>query len=51
MTAKNTVCIWYDSAAEEAAHFYAATFPDSNVTAVHLAPSDFPGGKEGISVR
>ncbi|MBK6586788.1 MAG: VOC family protein [Acidobacteria bacterium] len=45
--AKNTICLWYDKDAEEAANFYAATFPDSSVTAVHKAPSDFPGGKEG----
>lgn len=42
--AKNTVCIWYDSEAEAAANFYAQTFPDSQVAAVHQAPSDFPGG-------
>jgi 2-polyprenyl-6-hydroxyphenyl methylase/3-demethylubiquinone-9 3-methyltransferase len=45
--AKNTICLWYDKDAEEAAKFYAATFPDSSVTAVHKAPGDFPGGKEG----
>jgi len=45
--AKNTVCLWYDGGAEEAARFYAETFPDSSVTAVHKAPGDFPGGKEG----
>ena len=45
--AKNTICLWYDSDAEGAAHFYAATFPDSSVGAVHRAPGDFPGGKEG----
>ena len=45
--AKNTICLWYDKDAEEAANFYAATFPDSSVTAVHKAPGDFPGGKEG----
>ena len=44
---KNTICLWYDGAAEEAATFYAATFPDSHVGAVHLAPSDFPQGKAG----
>jgi predicted 3-demethylubiquinone-9 3-methyltransferase (glyoxalase superfamily) len=43
---KNTICLWYDHAAEEAANFYAATFPNSEVTAVHRAPSDFPGGKK-----
>ena len=41
---KNTICLWD---AHEAAWFYAATFPDSEVTAVHKAPSDYPGGKEG----
>jgi predicted 3-demethylubiquinone-9 3-methyltransferase (glyoxalase superfamily) len=45
--AKNTICIWYDREAEEAARFYAKTFPDSSVDAVHLAPSDFPSGKKG----
>ena len=44
---KNTICIWYDTSAEEAAKFYAATFPDSAVDAVHLAPSDYPSGKKG----
>lgn len=46
-TAKNTVCIWYDKDAEAAAHFYARTFPDSFVGAVHRAPSDYPSGKQG----
>lgn len=45
--AKNTICLWYDGAAEEAARFYAATFPDSSVHAVRRAPGDFPSGKEG----
>ena len=45
--AKNTICLWYNRDAEEAARFYARTFPDSAVTAVHRAPSDFPSGKEG----
>lgn len=44
---KNTVCLWYDHDAEEAARFYARTFPDSKVGAVHRAPSDYPGGKAG----
>lgn len=44
---KNTICLWYDDQAEEAARFYAATFPDSAVDAVHKAPSDYPGGKKG----
>lgn len=45
--AKNTICIWYDTEAEEAAHFYAATFPDTHVTSVHRAPSDNPSTKAG----
>jgi predicted 3-demethylubiquinone-9 3-methyltransferase (glyoxalase superfamily) len=44
---KNTICVWYDKDAEAAARFYAATFPDSTIGAVHRAPSDFPGGKKG----
>lgn len=44
---KNTICLWYDRDAEEAARFYARTFPDSTVGAVQRAPSDFPGGKAG----
>ena len=44
-TPKNTICLWYDGAAEEAAKFYAATFPDSSVRAVHKAPGDYPAGK------
>ncbi|MGE0445356.1 MAG: VOC family protein [Vicinamibacterales bacterium] len=47
MTPKNTICLWYDKDADAAARFYAATFPDSKVTAVRTAPSDFPGGKQG----
>ncbi len=46
-TAKNTICLWYDKDAEEAANFYASTFPDSAVDAVHRAPGDFPSGKKG----
>ncbi|MGS1116273.1 VOC family protein [Castellaniella sp. UC4442_H9] len=45
--AKNTVCLWYDGDAEEAARFYAGIFPDSSVDAVHHAPADYPSGKEG----
>jgi len=45
--AKNTVCLWYNGGAEEAARFYAETFPDSFVGAIHRAPGDFPSGKEG----
>ena len=42
-----SLCLWYDKDAEEAAKFYAATFPDSSVGAVHRSPSDNPSGKEG----
>ncbi|MGR3762245.1 VOC family protein (plasmid) [Roseobacteraceae bacterium NS-SX3] len=45
--AKNTVCLWYDNGAEAAARFYTEIFPDSAVTAVRHAPSDFPSGKAG----
>ncbi len=45
--AKNTICIWYDRHAEEAARFYAKTFPDSSVGAVLLAPGHFPSRKKG----
>jgi predicted 3-demethylubiquinone-9 3-methyltransferase (glyoxalase superfamily) len=47
MTHKNTLCLWFEGGAEEAANFYAATFPDSAVTAVHRAPGDYPDGKQG----
>ena len=47
MTPRNTICLWFDKDAHEAARFYAATFPDSKVTAVREAPSDYPGGKQG----
>jgi predicted 3-demethylubiquinone-9 3-methyltransferase (glyoxalase superfamily) len=47
MTHKNTICLWFDKDALEAAEFYAATFPDSAVTAVHRAPADYPSGKAG----
>ena len=42
---KNTICLWYNHDAEEAARFYAKTFPNSSVDSIHRAPSDFPGGK------
>jgi 2-polyprenyl-6-hydroxyphenyl methylase/3-demethylubiquinone-9 3-methyltransferase len=45
--AKNTICLWYDGDAEEAARFYARTFPDSSVGTVMRAPGDFPTGKKG----
>ncbi len=46
-SAKNIICLWFDRDAEEAANFYAATFPDSSVGAVMRAPGDFPDGKQG----
>lgn len=46
-SAKNTICLWFDGGAEEAARFYAQTFPDSFVGNVYLAPGDFPSGKKG----
>ena len=45
---KNTICLWFDHDAEEAARFYAQTFPQSSVGAVIRAPADYPGGKAGI---
>ncbi len=45
--AKNTICLWYNHDAEDAARFYAETFPDSAVTAIHRAPGDYPDGQEG----
>jgi len=47
MTSKNTICLWYDGTALEAATFYAETFPGSAVGAVHRAPADYPSGKQG----
>jgi predicted 3-demethylubiquinone-9 3-methyltransferase (glyoxalase superfamily) len=47
MASKNTICLWYDGTALEAATFYAKTFPNSTVGAVHRAPGDFPDGKQG----
>ena len=47
MQSKNTLCLWFDGTALEAAQFYAATFPDSAVGAIQRAPADFPMGKEG----
>jgi 2-polyprenyl-6-hydroxyphenyl methylase/3-demethylubiquinone-9 3-methyltransferase len=44
---KNLICLWYEGGAEEAAEFYAATFPDTKVTGVHRAPGDYPDGKQG----
>lgn len=47
MTSKNTICLWYDGTALDAARFYARTFPDSAVGAVMRAPGDYPDGKQG----
>jgi predicted 3-demethylubiquinone-9 3-methyltransferase (glyoxalase superfamily) len=47
MTSKNTICLWYDRGAVDAANFYAETFPDSAVGAIHRAPGDYPDGKQG----
>jgi 2-polyprenyl-6-hydroxyphenyl methylase/3-demethylubiquinone-9 3-methyltransferase len=47
MICKNTICLWYDRDALEAAQFYAQTFPDSAVKAVHRAPMDYPSGRQG----
>ena len=47
MISKNTVCLWFNNEALEAAQFSAATFPDSEVKAVHRAPGDYPDGKQG----
>ena len=47
MVAKNTICLWYDKDAEVAARFYAETYPESAMGAVHMAPADYPSGKAG----
>jgi 2-polyprenyl-6-hydroxyphenyl methylase/3-demethylubiquinone-9 3-methyltransferase len=47
MPSKNTICLWYDKNALDAATFYAQTFPDSTVGAVHRAPGDYPAGQQG----
>ena len=47
MTAKIAPCLWFDGNAEDAANFYAATFPDSRVDAIQRAPDDYPSGKKG----
>lgn len=46
-TPKNTICLWFEKDAEGAAEWYAATFPDSRVTGMQKAPSNFPDGKAG----
>lgn len=47
MINKNTICLWYDGTALDAAKFYAETFPDSVVGAILRAPGDYPAGKQG----
>jgi 2-polyprenyl-6-hydroxyphenyl methylase/3-demethylubiquinone-9 3-methyltransferase len=47
MNSKNTICLWFNKDAEQAARFYTATFPGSKVTAVRTAPGDYPSGKKG----
>ena len=47
MNNKNRICLWYDGTAQEAAQFYARTFPDSAVNAIHHAPGDYPSGSQG----
>jgi predicted 3-demethylubiquinone-9 3-methyltransferase (glyoxalase superfamily) len=44
---KNTICLWYNHDAQDAAKFYAATFPNSSIGAIHHAPGDYPSGKKG----
>ena len=46
-TSKNTICLWYERDALDAATFYAKTFPDSSVGAIFHAPGDYPSGKQG----
>jgi predicted 3-demethylubiquinone-9 3-methyltransferase (glyoxalase superfamily) len=43
----NTICLWYQHDAQDAAAFYAETFPDSRITALHHAPADYPDGRKG----
>lgn len=50
MNTKNTICLWFDKDAEEAARFYAATFPNSETGTVYKAPSDYPSGKAGETI-
>ncbi|KGD87969.1 3-demethylubiquinone-9 3-methyltransferase [Achromobacter sp. RTa] len=47
MPSKNTICLWYDRDALDAAEFYAKTFPDSAVGKILRAPGDYPSGKQG----
>ena len=47
MVHKNTLCLWYERDAVEAANFYAQTFPDSAMGAIHRAPGGYPDDSEG----
>lgn len=47
MIPKNTICLWYDTAALDAAKFYAETFPNSAVGKIYYAPADYPSGQKG----
>jgi predicted 3-demethylubiquinone-9 3-methyltransferase (glyoxalase superfamily) len=47
MTIKNKICLWYDKEALQAAQFYSAIFPNSEIKAIHYSPGDYPGGKSG----
>ena len=47
VTRKNTICLWYEGAAVDAANFYAETLPDSFVGAIFRTPGDYPEGKQG----
>ncbi|MES2225774.1 MAG: VOC family protein [Patescibacteria group bacterium] len=47
MIPKNTICLWFEKDALDAANFYAATFPDTSVGTIVHAPGDFPSGKKG----
>lgn len=44
---KNTVCLWFEHEAEEAARFYTNLFPQSHLGSIIKAPSDYPNGKAG----
>ena len=47
MAHKNTICLWYDGTAEDAARFYVRTFPESALGAIYHAPGDYPAGRKG----
>jgi len=44
---KNTICLWFEKDAEEAARFYTNLFPESSLGKIHNAPSDYPDGELG----